>query len=663
MRNTVLIFIATWLCGGNLHAQCDGQLDSLLVGYYPFTVDASDSAGAANDGSIAGGAFLASSPMNGGIHFDGVNDYVILDDNFDLGDDYTVSLWVKPNSYEVQDLFSMRNQCTISPRGWNQALIGLSGTAGNTNAEPPYYVNSASFTVDNQVVIALGHAHANCGGWSNAFVYTVPGVTVDTSCWNHIAVSCENNSNHQTRTYKVYINSDEYDAVLSNQPSSNSVNSATNPFDPILVDYKTYFGINHNNFNQPNHLHPYDGKMDDIYVYERALDSCEAIALHNRGFDPLDEILRHREFNCSGGLDTFYTVSGAPISIISWIINGTFVGGSDTVIFDTSNDSICEVQLSYQRPAFCTIDTLTTTFTVSGTFTEPPDTLIKCPWDSVWINETWVIEPGVYLTLSGDSCDTVITTVLMNDSGTVDTIVVEACDSLVLLGNTFFESTWVTERFPNQNGCDSMLIYDVKIAKSSLDTVEISGCSQINVMDTTLFENDTLFVSYLSVQGCDSDLVYFVMVSEPGIDTFNFAGSGEVTVMDTTLFVSDSFYVSFQTLDSCDSLIWVQVSLVSPDSEPFVDTALIDCFRFFPNVITPNGDGLNDAFVDGGNCQKNVDQFYVYNRWGKLIHFSSQTRPHWDGQINNSTATEGIYYYLIEDNGERYRGSFSLLEK
>jgi gliding motility-associated-like protein len=67
-------------------------------------------------------------------------------------------------------------------------------------------------------------------------------------------------------------------------------------------------------------------------------------------------------------------------------------------------------------------------------------------------------------------------------------------------------------------------------------------------------------------------------------------------------------------------------------------------FENFPNVITPNGDGINDVFYYENNGFLDVD-FSVYNRWGVNIYSSNII--YWDGTINNRFVSEGIYYYIL----------------
>jgi gliding motility-associated-like protein len=82
-----------------------------------------------------------------------------------------------------------------------------------------------------------------------------------------------------------------------------------------------------------------------------------------------------------------------------------------------------------------------------------------------------------------------------------------------------------------------------------------------------------------------------------------------------------------------------------------------------PNVISPNGDGLNDAFVLESRGVKEVSVI-VYNRWGEEVirHKVSGISTDivnktilWDATHKGQPAPQGVYYYLIElstKNGE-----------
>jgi gliding motility-associated-like protein len=70
-----------------------------------------------------------------------------------------------------------------------------------------------------------------------------------------------------------------------------------------------------------------------------------------------------------------------------------------------------------------------------------------------------------------------------------------------------------------------------------------------------------------------------------------------------------------------------------------------------PNVFTPNGDQVNDYFevtTDGTTLY----EFSVFTRTGTRIYHSLSPRIIWDGRsIDGKELKEGIYYYVIEEDG------------
>ena len=81
----------------------------------------------------------------------------------------------------------------------------------------------------------------------------------------------------------------------------------------------------------------------------------------------------------------------------------------------------------------------------------------------------------------------------------------------------------------------------------------------------------------------------------------------------------------------------------------------------FPNVTTPNGDGMNDDFfpmdcdgkaINDGNYKHFMDnvvtvEFEVFDRWGIKVFQSQNVLPRWDGNYNGSGVTGGVYYWII----------------
>jgi gliding motility-associated-like protein len=74
----------------------------------------------------------------------------------------------------------------------------------------------------------------------------------------------------------------------------------------------------------------------------------------------------------------------------------------------------------------------------------------------------------------------------------------------------------------------------------------------------------------------------------------------------------------------------------------------------FPNVFTPNGDGINDVFGIRSNLDVQV-RYFILNRWGNVMtegEISSASIPDLKGGFytlwNGEQATQGVYFYEIE---------------
>lgn len=88
----------------------------------------------------------------------------------------------------------------------------------------------------------------------------------------------------------------------------------------------------------------------------------------------------------------------------------------------------------------------------------------------------------------------------------------------------------------------------------------------------------------------------------------------------------------------------------------------------FPNVFTPNGDGVNDLFnVIGTNIAELSGR--IYNRWGQVIYEWNTVAGGWDGYSSAGVpAPQGTYYFEIDaigDDGTNYHetGEVTLLRK
>jgi gliding motility-associated-like protein len=122
--------------------------------------------------------------------------------------------------------------------------------------------------------------------------------------------------------------------------------------------------------------------------------------------------------------------------------------------------------------------------------------------------------------------------------------------------------------------------------------------------------------------------------------TINSIGMPAGVLGSTTDTVSNTFLIdgakpgiyTYEVTDQCGT--------VAVDSSNLL---LQSCAVTTPNVITPNGDGMNDDFVFGGLSTHPNSELYVYNRWGSLVYSNTDYQNDWDG----GGLSPGLYYYVL----------------
>jgi gliding motility-associated-like protein len=69
------------------------------------------------------------------------------------------------------------------------------------------------------------------------------------------------------------------------------------------------------------------------------------------------------------------------------------------------------------------------------------------------------------------------------------------------------------------------------------------------------------------------------------------------------------------------------------------------------NVISPNGDGVNETLVILGfdaNATDNASSIVIYNQWGDIVYRAAPYRNEWDGVFKDKPLPDGTYYYIFK---------------
>jgi gliding motility-associated-like protein len=98
-------------------------------------------------------------------------------------------------------------------------------------------------------------------------------------------------------------------------------------------------------------------------------------------------------------------------------------------------------------------------------------------------------------------------------------------------------------------------------------------------------------------------------------------------------------------------------------AEEVQETIILDaidcrCVFYFPNVITPNRDGINDRFKVLSDCVLADYQMTIYNRWGTQVFKSENPEEEWPQDQGKYDVNPGVYiacinFTAIENNQKK----------
>lgn len=140
--------------------------------------------------------------------------------------------------------------------------------------------------------------------------------------------------------------------------------------------------------------------------------------------------------------------------------------------------------------------------------------------------------------------------------------------------------------------------------------------------------------------------------SSPNITTWDW-DFGDPSVADDISILQNPAY---QYLNQGSFIVWLYVKTVNgcSDSTSLVIKVIEDSL-VFPNIITPNGDGIND-YLDIQNLENLEDNtLSIFNRWGKKVYEKQRYLPDTD-RWNGSDLADGTYFYILKYKGILQQG-------
>jgi hypothetical protein len=308
------------------------NLQTGLVGYWPFCGNANDASGNGNNGTVNGATLTTDrfGNANSAYSFDGNSSKIIVSNSpsLEMGlSNYSLSAWVKTNS---QNVINGR----IISKGSSGCITGYMMRTGWPNSSKLYTENAYN---------------------SNCFVSNSSIASINNNQWRLVVVTIDRNVG-----VKFYI-----DGVLDSEYSVSSLNNISNGQD-------LFFGYN----NLTNSVEPFSGEIDDISIHNRALSPTEIQQLYTLGQSTYlwSNGATTPTINVSPTNDTTYTCTVTTNGVtctdsVTVVVNNPTINlGSDVTVCGTSTTLTAPTGFdTYSWSNGGT--TNTTTVTENGTYT------------------------------------------------------------------------------------------------------------------------------------------------------------------------------------------------------------------------------------------------------------------------------------------------------
>lgn len=256
---------------------------------------------------------------------------------------------------------------------------------------------------------------------------------------------------------------------------------------------------------------------------------------------------------------------------------------------------------------------------------------------------------------------------------------------LPFLNTTLPPDTTAFFSLVGRSGCDSILRVTTLALDTSLRRIQLRGCpgDSLRTGDGFVPTGTTRAFRFKGYNGCDS-VVLVEVLPYPAI-TLALPRDTSVKIGDTlTLRAGAAGGTGALTFSwtppdhlSCHTCPAPVFRSTAVDSFAYILTArdangcrqsgtvtvIVNdsCLLYYPNVFTPDGDGVNDQFyLLAFPCVQRIVSFQIYNRWGDVVFSRSDMAPNapgqgWDGtDASGNPSPTDVFFWMAE--AEYYDG-------
>lgn len=187
----------------------------------------------------------------------------------------------------------------------------------------------------------------------------------------------------------------------------------------------------------------------------------------------------------------------------------------------------------------------------------------------------------------------------------------------------------------------------------------IPGCTSLSVFSPSLITSTPQIINTSPVLFCLDSIKGITIRVSGGNAPYNVSWiipGGGIVPFDTLNYTY--FFTQSNTPTSGTYTIVVVDQCLYADTLA-IDINSINCEIVIPNVVTPNGDGINDYFMINGLGSFPGSALNVYNRWGNSLYTSDDYKNDWSPNV-----TSGTYFYILNvSDGRKFNGFFQVFKE
>lgn len=218
----------------------------------------------------------------------------------------------------------------------------------------------------------------------------------------------------------------------------------------------------------------------------------------------------------------------------------------------------------------------------------------------------------------------------------------------ILVSDSFLMCTGKNTTLNVRESSDNKYVWTPDLYLSD-DTVQNPTCNSPKPI--------TYWVSYLDKCGTPMiDTIHVGVIEKPNLENFDdisLCVDEKITLSisnpyGSVVWNNDYNGNSFDLLNYEGSLFIKSSNLCGSDSAE-INVNVVDCIcdMWFPNIITPNQDGLNDSFGPIDVCNKLTSyNLMIFNRWGENIFQTDDINDFWSGLNPQNNVVSGVYFWV-----------------